>query len=266
LVDLSFKNASSLTNSPSIRVYSPSGFRTLYYWASAINSPGDPLNWTGNFGSTNSSVPQLKFNSGFQPATVAPSAVLLTNGTWTGPLWLRTATTGNVFIATDLNGNSGQSNAFTVTPLADTDADGLPDSWESTNSLASGNATGDFGALGDIDLDGIPNLLEYAFNLNPHIYSLTGLPLTQVNVNPADDARYLEFSYCRRIGASGLTYTAETSSDCKTWTSDTSLYQQIGGPLPTGDGVTERVTLRILPSLNTPATPSRFARLHVTAP
>ncbi|MEY3898419.1 MAG: hypothetical protein RLZZ214_3941, partial [Verrucomicrobiota bacterium] len=64
----------------------------------------------------------------------------------------------------------------------------------------------------------------------------------------------------------GITYTIETSADCTTWTSSTAQYQNASGPLATGDGVSETITVRVLPKINTPATPMRYARLRVSAP
>ena len=52
-------------------------------------------------------------------------------------------------------------------PLADSDADGLPDGWESQNGLQPGNPYGIHGAEGDYDGDGLANIDEYVFGLSP---------------------------------------------------------------------------------------------------
>lgn len=49
----------------------------------------------------------------------------------------------------------------------DSDGDGLLDGWEASNSLNPLSATGDDGASGDIDGDGLTNLQEQAYGGNP---------------------------------------------------------------------------------------------------
>ena len=51
----------------------------------------------------------------------------------------------------------------------DTDRDGLPTDWESLNNLDDNDVTGDNGADGDPDLDGISNIVEWLVGLNPQV-------------------------------------------------------------------------------------------------
>ena len=88
----------------------------------------------------------------------------------------------------------------------------------------------------------------------------------QAKVNPADGLSYVEFTYRRRIGSVGLTYTIQTSVNCNAWSANSANYQQVGLPVPVGDGVAEAVTVRILPAIGTPGVPARFARLRVSSP
>lgn len=51
----------------------------------------------------------------------------------------------------------------------DSDGDGLPDSWESANNLNPNSSTGDDGAAGDPDDDGMSNEQELVANTNPQV-------------------------------------------------------------------------------------------------
>ncbi len=87
-------------------------------------------------------------------------------------------------------------------------------------------ATATSGPLGDLDRDGIVNLLEFAFNLDPTFNEtagmvantgLRGLPI--VRVETVGGADHLTLDYVRRTSGSGagLTYTPEFASDLGTW-------------------------------------------------
>lgn len=126
-------------------------------------------------------------------------------------------------------------------------------------------ALGDANApdLGDSDNDGIPNVTEYAFNLDPQSSSV--LPLkAEIEADPTDGKRYFVVSYPRRISPGTLTYTPQSSSDLVDWAPvPPSNLQQLGAPVPTGDGVTEKVRFRVLPSLDDGASPQLFFRLLI---
>ena len=88
---------------------------------------------------------------------------------------------------------------------ADADADGLIDSWETTHFGGPAVTTG----LTDTDGDGLNNLLEYAFGLNPNSGDLTAFSLGH-NVTGG----FLELSISKRPYCC---YVIEASSDLVNW-------------------------------------------------
>jgi hypothetical protein len=56
---------------------------------------------------------------------------------------------------------------FSGISVIDSDLDGLPDAWETAHSLNPNDDTGDNGALGDPDIDGLTNLQEYTLGTDP---------------------------------------------------------------------------------------------------
>jgi hypothetical protein len=265
LVDFSFNNSSASSGGAGF-VFTSALPRTLAY--STDSAYGDPLFWSGlvPFTTASTAVPQIKFNAGLVGPTLSPAVAFLGSGSWTGTVSVNGPIGATFLAALDFIGGAGQSSVFSVQAGFDSDGDGLPDAWEAAHGLASGNPMGAFGALGDLDLDGVPNLLEYAFNLDPGIASMVGLPISAFKINPADGLEYVEFTYRRRTGILAISYTIQTSEDCIAWSNDPSKYEVAGPPVPLGDGFTELVTVRILPSLNAPGHPGRFVRLLISTP
>lgn len=58
----------------------------------------------------------------------------------------------------------------------DADDDGMPNWWELTYGLEASNPTGRHGAAGDFDLDGVNNISEYLFGMNPAGNDLSSHP------------------------------------------------------------------------------------------
>jgi hypothetical protein len=77
--------------------------------------------------------------------------------------------------------------------------------WRVTHFGSGGNA-GLAGDLADGDHDGIPNLLEYAFDMSPSASSAHQLPQGGMN------GSFFEMNFTQPAGVSGVTYGAEYST------------------------------------------------------
>ena len=138
---------------------------------------------------------------------------------------------------------------FTLERLADEDGDALPGFWEDAHGLSDLSALGDDGTLGDRDLDGMSNLLEFAFNQSP--ISPGASPCRcETLINPEDGQSYFQLRYPRRIDSIDLRYrvtaSLDASLDASSWTS-TALPMTERSIQPNPDGVTETVTVWIGP-------------------
>ena len=189
-----------------------------------------------------------------QPIAAASSSVYLTPAlTATTSYWVR---------VTNLMGSTDSRTAtLTLTPV-DGDADGLPDTWETARGLDPASALAANGRLGDPDGDGLPNLLEYAFGLSP-LQTDTAAPVTSaVQHDASGGPDHLVFSYRRLLQPGALTYTVVTSSDLATWSAPATAPEVISTNA-NPDGITETVTVRLLPALGAGA---RFVRVEVSTP
>lgn len=65
--------------------------------------------------------------------------------------------------------------------VTDADGDGLPADWETANGLDDGDATGDNGASGDPDGDGLSNSIEWLVGLNPQVVDNSAYPKLGIN-------------------------------------------------------------------------------------
>lgn len=152
----------------------------------------------------------------------------------------------------DAAGNLGT--ITTILPAQDTDADGLPDTWE---VHYSGTATGR-AAASDTDADGLIDLQEFAFARQPD--RADGANLTPVSLEPAAGGTRLTLRYLRPTqGTATLNYIAEVSSDLKTWSSAAADVETLV-PVAQSDGL-EQVTVRTKASLG--AAPRLFLRIRI---
>lgn len=133
------------------------------------------------------------------------------------------------------------------------------DSWRSTFftplELANSGISGD---AADPDGDGLSNLLEFGFNLNP-LLAGNGAAQTMA-VQNVGGSNYLTLTFKRRTPALDLIYTAQTNPGtlhAGDWLGDAVM---VGSPVSHGDG-TETVTFRDTTALS--SAPRRFMRVQV---
>jgi hypothetical protein len=130
--------------------------------------------------------------------------------------------------------------------------------WADEIGLAGPNS----GPNDDFDGDGKVNLLEYAINTDPKIPNFESVldGATKVKV---DTKRYFTVSHRRRITPGALAYGYQSTSDFLLWTDVPGVQLEEDLVVPVGDGVTEVVTMGLLPSIED-SSGARFFRLKVS--
>ena len=172
----------------------------------------------------------------------APTGATFTNCalSWTPTAAQAGAPQAFILCVTD-DDNARTCASFTVAvPIADTDADGLPDSWEMTffGSLTAQNGSG------DPDMDGVTNAAELAADTDPTVFdgpSAPTLPMPQCSTRVANNRPTLTVTNATDPQASALTYEFEVYQDA----SLTTLAAEATG-VPAGVGTTSwRVTVTL---------------------
>lgn len=123
---------------------------------------------------------------------------------------------------------------------------------ELTNSAISGDTA-------DPDGDGVPNLMEYAFGLNPKIANSSGRPVA--SVQHLGGTNYLTVAYNQVLYNTDISYTVQVSSDLITWNSGPGFTAPVGPPVDNGDGTETWIVQDTIPSNSVTA---RFIRLKIT--
>lgn len=162
------------------------------------------------------------------------------------------ASTSNGYAAwdTSVTGLAGGSNSITVT---------------ARDKAAPPNATTEIWTVYRIEnpnaaTDGVSNFLRAAFSMPAGQNPMGRLPAAQPQVNPGDGKRYLMLTYHRRIQRAGFVYSVETSTNMGQWSPFNADIHEVGAA-PSGDGITEVVTVRVLPALKDSS--GKFVRLRV---
>jgi alpha-tubulin suppressor-like RCC1 family protein len=128
--------------------------------------------------------------------------------------------------------------------------------WENVYFNAIEQANGHSGDLADIDLDNLPNLLEYALHRDPK--SPDSSATTTSSLNSINQQDYLTLTYERLKGASDIRYIVEVSSDLINWNSGTDHTTRVQ---TINNAETEIISVRDLTPISTEI--KRFMRLRV---
>lgn len=202
--------------------------------------------------------------SGVATVTVNGTAAATSDGFahWSLPVTLATGTNNFTIVAQDsaVPANVRTINFAVSYSPADTNGNGLPDAWETQYGLTAS----DF-ALGDLDRDGVANIVEYALGLDPTISDGQTACWTTKETNPTDGKLYLVTHYRRRTDMIGWGIDVETSTNATLWSAATSGFEETQAPTPLGDGTTEIVHVRVLQPIGPGGAPAAFVRLRVHA-
>ena len=116
----------------------------------------------------------------------------------------------------------------------------------------------------DPNQNGVPNLLEYALDLNPLSQISPTLPVVGWDMN-TPDGPWLTFTYRHNLMAQDLTYEILSSEDLQTWSvlnvDEVTTFSEIVDANPDGDGSSELLRIRTLAD---PSLSKLFLRLRVT--
>jgi hypothetical protein len=172
------------------------------------------------------------------PVAMEPRIVTLEDGEFIG--WLAvTQAAENVRLTAAAGAVTGISPGFDVAAVIDTDADGLPDSWETANGLEIGSIDTD----GDLDRDGSSNVAEF-FAGTAANDPTSRFAITRAGVSP-DGSITITWP-----AVAGKLYRISTSPDLALWT----LVQPL--ILATADGPLSR-------TINTAGAAGGFARVEI---
>ena len=115
----------------------------------------------------------------------------------------------------------------------------------------------------DADTNGVGALFEYAFHASGRS-GMNALPQAGTQVDGGTGQRHLTLSYRRLLlNPSGVQYFLETSANMTSWQPAGADVEQLS-VIPTGDGATETVTVRVVPAMTPGMT--KFVRVRVEVP
>lgn len=209
------------------------------------------------FGSRVTATPRTtRYSAGGQSVHLMTSGNTSTTVTLTG----LSPTSGQLFVNVeplDASGTQSEYGYLNIIELVEQSggASTTFDSWASSEGLTGASALD----TADPDGDGINNLLEYAFDLDPNASDSNKLPSIAIESDSGTD--YLTLTYRKNLDAPDLTYTIEMSTTLvsDSWTAATVESDTVTTADPDGDGSSELRKARIALSGD-----KQFLRVKVT--
>ena len=119
-----------------------------------------------------------------------------------------------------------------------------------TNAAISGDGV-------SASADDIPNLVKYAFNLNPLVVNHPSLPAGFVE--NAAGTNFFDVQFVQRNPPAGVNYLPQVSTNLISWSSDPANFLQVNSVASSNN--TSVVTLRLLGAVA--SAPSRFVRVAI---
>lgn len=208
--------------------------------------------YTATVGNTVSSV-TLKPTAADAAASIKVNGFSIPSGSNSAPINLVIG--NNVLTTIVVSPDRNFTNIYTVTVTRQTPYE----TWASANNLSGPDSAPDE----DFEGDGNINFTEFAINTDPNVPS-AGLILEATSIESLSDLKhYFTVSHRRRILPGSLIYQIQSSTNLETWTDVPAVELEQISAVPVGDGVTEVVTFKTLPSIeDTPEL--RFIRLKLT--
>ena len=117
----------------------------------------------------------------------------------------------------------------------------------------------------DPDFDGLSNAFEFYFNFDPTspLSSIETSQLPHLAIQTINEHNYLTFVYRRLIGSGGIPVKVGISNDLLIWDETETEVETVGDPVPTGDEVTETVTVRCKTPIDQGQLVRKFFRLRL---
>ena len=143
------------------------------------------------------------------------------------------------------------------------------ETWRNGSFGTNANRISVSGDNADPDNDAIPNLLEYAFALDPLVASTTGLPAG--NLTDIGGTNFLTLTFHRPTSATDLTYTVLIASNLYAWNTGctfvgTNITITTNAALISRTMTNAVETVVVRDAWPVPATVARFMKIEVTHP